>query len=221
MHSDKVQCPGCNTVYRLSNPLAKKALPPCPKCAQKLTVNSSNPGKIKGTLMEVKKTSHALYNTKYHLVWVPKYRKWIVRGDIRERVREIFEEISRNHDFEIDTLEIAEDHIHIFLSFPPKYSIFNVVEMLKILSASVIVEEHPEVKKELWGGGLWEDGYFARTVGDKVTADVIKNYIKFHRVKKPLSSQRSLSIWCPRANVSSSQPNTYLSSPKDATLSCI
>jgi putative transposase len=126
--------------------------------------------------MELKRTSHAVYDTKYHLVWAPKYRKWILRDDIRDRVKELFEEISRNHDFEIDTLEIAKDHVHIFLSFPPRYSISKVVGILK--SISVIFQEHPDVKKELWGGEFWEDGYFARTVGDKVTEEMIRKYIK-------------------------------------------
>ena len=66
-------------------------------------------------------------DTKYHLVWAPQYRKWILRDDIRERVEEIFKEISRNYDFEIDTLEIAEDDVHVFLSFPSRYSISGVV----------------------------------------------------------------------------------------------
>ena len=131
--------------------------------------------------MKLKRTSHAVYNTKYHLVWAPKYRKWILRGDIGDRTKEIFEEISANHDFEIDTLEIAEDHVHIFLSFPPQYSISRVVGMLKSISASIIFKEPPEVKKELWGGEFWEDGYFARTVGDKVTTEVIRKYIRYHR----------------------------------------
>ncbi len=52
--------------------------------------------------------------------------------------------------------------------------------MLKSISASVIFKEFPAIKKELWGGELWEDGYFARTVGDKVTADVIRKYIQYH-----------------------------------------
>jgi len=68
--------------------------------------------------MRPKKTSHAVYDTRYHLVWAAKYRKWILRGDIKDRVESIFKEIAANHDFEID-----EDHIHIFLSFPPMYSI--------------------------------------------------------------------------------------------------
>lgn len=130
--------------------------------------------------MGLKRTSHAVYDTKYHLVWAPKYRKWILREPIRSRVKEIFEEIALHHDFEIDELEIAQDHVHVFLSFPPRYSIGKVVGMLKSISASVIFREYPEIKKQLWGGELWEDGYFARTVGDKVTAEVIKKYIRYH-----------------------------------------
>jgi putative transposase len=119
--------------------------------------------------MVLKRTSHAVYDTKYHLVWAPKYRKWILRGDIKERVKSIFEEsifeeIARNHEFEIDTLEMGEEHVHIFLSFPPRYSIAKVVGMLKSISAKVIFKEHPEIKDELWGGEFWEDGYFVRTV---------------------------------------------------------
>ena len=131
--------------------------------------------------MVLQRTSHAVYDTKYHLVWAPKYRKWILRGDIKERVKSVFEEIARNHEFAIDTLEMDKDHVHIFLSFPPRYSISRVVGMLKSISAKVIFKEHPEVKEELWGGEFWEDGYFVRTVGDKVTAEVIRKYITYHR----------------------------------------
>ena len=92
--------------------------------------------------MELKRTSHAVYDMKYHLVWVPKYRKWILRGEIRTKVEEIFR-------------EVAEDHVHVFLSFPPRYGISRVVGMLKSISAGVIFREYPEVKRELWGGEFW------------------------------------------------------------------
>ena len=105
--------------------------------------------------MELKRTSHGVYGTKYHLVWAPKYRKWVLRGEIRERAKEIFKEISKNHEFEMDTLEIVQDHVHIFLLFPPRYSISKVVGMLKSISASVIFKDHPEVKKELFFGGVF------------------------------------------------------------------
>jgi len=142
--------------------------------------------------MELKRTSHAVYDTKYHLVWAPKYRKWILRDDIRDRVKGVFEEICKNHEFEIDTLEVARDHVHIFFSFPPRYSISKVVGILKSISGSIIFQEHPEVKKELWGGEFWEDGYFARTVGDKVTEEVIRKYIKYHREQEKSPKQLKL-----------------------------
>ena len=130
--------------------------------------------------MGVRRTGHAVYDLKYHLVWTAKYWKWVLREDIRDKAKEIFEKISRNHGFEIDAMEIGEDHVHILLSFLPRYSIARVVGMLKSISASVIFKELPEVKKELWGGEFWEDGYFARTVGDKVTAETIRSYIEYH-----------------------------------------
>jgi putative transposase len=142
--------------------------------------------------MGLRRTSHAVYDTKYHLVWAPKYRKWILRGDIQERVKELFQEIAEHHGFLIDTLEVAPDHVHIFLSFPPRYSISKVVGMLKSISASEIFKEHPEVKKQLWGGEFWEDGYFVRTVGDKVTAEIIRKYIKHHQEQKKSPEQLEL-----------------------------
>lgn len=115
-----------------------------------------------------------------------------MRGDIRERVKRLFEEISENHEFEIDTMEVAEEHVHIFLSFPPRYSISRVVGMLKSISGSMTFKEYPEVKKELWGGEFWEDGYFARTVGDKVTAEIIKKYIEYLRKEEKTPNQLEL-----------------------------
>ena len=64
--------------------------------------------------------------------------------------------------------------------------------MLKSISAGVIFEEHPEVRKELWGGKFWEDEYFARTVGDKVTAEVIRKYIRYHHEEEKFPKQLKL-----------------------------
>lgn len=137
--------------------------------------------------MALKRTSHAVYDTKYHLVWAPKYRKRILTDDILQRLKEIFLEIALSYNIEIDTMEIAEDHVHLFVSFPPRFSIAKVVSLFKSHSASVIFREFPEVKLQLWGGEFWEDGYFARTVGDKVTAETIRKYIQYHqnREKSP------------------------------------
>jgi putative transposase len=133
--------------------------------------------------------SHAVYDTRYHLVWAPKYRKWILKEDLRDTVKELFEEILKARDCEIEEMEIAKDHVHIFTSIPPKYSVGQTVRVLKSVSAKEIFQRHPEVKKELWGGEFWEDGYFVRTVGDKVTSETIKKYIKYHRHEEKTPTQ--------------------------------
>lgn len=142
--------------------------------------------------MVLRRTRHAVYDTGYHLVWTPKYRKWILRGDIQERVEELFEEIAANHDIDIDTMEVAAEHVHLFVSFPPRYSIAWVVGLFKSISASVLFREFPELQGQLWGGEFWEDGYFVRTVGDEVTAEVIRRYIQYHRERERAPKQLEL-----------------------------
>ena len=139
--------------------------------------------------MTIKRMSHAVYDTRYHLVWAPKYRKWILKEKLRDAVKELFKEILKARDCEIEEMEIAEDHVHIFTSIPPKYSVGEMVRVLKSVSAKEIFLRHPEVKKELWGGEFWEDGYFVRTVGDKVTSETIKKYIKYHRHEEKTPTQ--------------------------------
>ena len=97
-----------------------------------------------------------------------------MRGDLRNFVEKCFQEVAIANDFEIEAMEIAEDHVHIFLGFSSRYSILQVVQRLKGQSARKIFQMFPEVKNELRGGEFWEDGYFVRTVGDKVTKNIIK-----------------------------------------------
>jgi putative transposase len=117
-----------------------------------------------------------------------------MRGDIRDFVEECFKDIAASNEYEIDIMEIAEDHVHIFLGFAPRYSISEVVQRLKGISAREIFSKYPEVKRELWGGEFWEDGYFVRTVGDKVTKDVIRKYIQYHKDHEK-SPQKQLDLF--------------------------
>lgn len=125
--------------------------------------------------------SHSAYDTQYHLLCAPKYRKKILSGVLGERMHELLQEIAESYRIEIEEMEVSVDHVHLFRSFDPKYSVTQVVTLFKSLSARTIFREHPQVKRQLWGGEFWEDGYFARTVGDKVTAEVIKKYIQNQR----------------------------------------
>ena len=129
----------------------------------------------------IKRTSHAVYDLKYHMVWVPKYRKMILRGELAKMLKVTFQEISERYEFEIDTMEVKDDHVHLFLSAGPRYSPARIVQIIKSISAKMVFEQFPEVKKQLWGGELWSDGYFVRSVGDKVTSEIIRRYIKYQQ----------------------------------------
>jgi putative transposase len=115
------------------------------------------------------------------MVWVPKYRKMILGGELAKRLKMTFEEISERYEFEIDTMEVWDDHVHLFLSAPPRYSPAEIVQIIKSISAKMVFKEFPEVKKQLWGGEFWSDGYFVRSVGDKVTSEVIRRYLKYQQ----------------------------------------
>jgi putative transposase len=132
--------------------------------------------------MAIKRARHAVYDIKYHFVWIPKYRKNILTKELKKRVEGLFREIAQQCEFEIDAMEVMSDHVHIFLSAPPRYSPAKIVEVLKSVSAKKVFEEFPWLEKDLWAGEFWSDGYFVRTVGDKVTSELIRKYIKYqHR----------------------------------------
>ena len=126
----------------------------------------------------VKRAKHAVYDLKYHFVWVPKYRKLVLQGEVAEGLKEVFEGIAQRYELEIDTMEVMEDHVHVFLESPPKYSPSQLVQILKSVSAREVFRRYPIVREQLWGGELWNDGYFVRSVGDEVTAEVIRRYIE-------------------------------------------
>jgi putative transposase len=143
----------------------------------------------------IKRTSHSVYDTSYHLVWCPKYRKKIFeRMEVRERAEQMIREICEAYDIEILEMELLEEHIHLLVSFPPSRSIGEVVRIVKSNSGRGLFREFPGLKKRLWGGELWEDGYFARTVGDRMTRDVIARYIEHHRDLEQGPAQLALKL---------------------------
>ena len=145
--------------------------------------------------MAIKRTSHAVYDTSYHLVWCPKYRKKIFeREEIKERAEQLMRKICAEYGFEIIKMEISVEHVHILLSFPPKHSIGEVVRIIKSISARELFRAFPSLKHRLWSGQLWEDGYFARTVGDSMTRDIIEKYIEHHRTLEQGPAQLELKL---------------------------
>ena len=138
--------------------------------------------------MGIRRTKHAVYDLKYHLVWIPKYRKQILSGEVSKYLKEVFQHIAEEYEFSIDTMEVVADHVHIFIEVPPRYSPAQVVQILKSVSARKVFKKFPKLRKELWAGEFWNDGYFVRSVGDKVTADIIRKYIEY-QIHEENSSQ--------------------------------
>jgi putative transposase len=134
----------------------------------------------------IKRTHHAVYDLKYHIVWVPKYRKSIFSKELSTSAKSIFRAIAEQYDFEIDIMEIMEDHVHIFVSAPPRYAPAEIVQIFKSISAREIFKKYPSLRTVLWKRELWNDGYFVRSVGDKVTSDVIRRYIKYQHTEDQL-----------------------------------
>ncbi len=130
-----------------------------------------------GKLVKVKSTRHAKYQIAYHFVWIPKYRKSILKGEIKEFLEELFKEIAQEYGFEILAMEVMPDHIHIFVSAPPKYSPSTIVKIFKGISAKKLFQKFPELRKEYWKNHLWAPSYYVGTAG-QVSAETIRRYIE-------------------------------------------
>ena len=124
-----------------------------------------------------KKTCNATYDIQYHFVWIPKYRKRVLEGLIKERLNQLFHECSEINQFEIMELSIQPDHVHLLLSAKPRYSPSEIMRLIKGGSSRVIRQEFPEITEFLWGDSFWADGYFVST-NSTVTEDIIKEYIR-------------------------------------------
>jgi putative transposase len=141
--------------------------------------------------MGTRASAHAVYDLKYHIVWAPKYRKSILTGEVGVATKEVLQRAAATCGMEIDTLEVAEDHVQVFVGAPPRYSPARVVQILKSRSARELFSRFRWLRQKLWGGELWEDGYFVRSVGDAVTADVIRRYIRYQNQPRDVQ----LELW--------------------------
>lgn len=131
-----------------------------------------------------RKSSHTIYDIKYHIVWITKYRKQILRTDIAERLRDLIREICRTNDVEIIKGHISKDHVHLFLSVPPHMSVSQLVKLLKGKTSRKMLMEFKTLSKTFWGRHMWARGYFAASSGN-VTDEVIMKYIEQQSLEPP------------------------------------
>ncbi len=128
-----------------------------------------------------RKTTHAIYDIKYHICWITKYRYQILKGDVAIRTRELIRQICANKlEVRIIVGSVGPDHIHLLISAPPNESVSKIVQYLKGTTSRKLQQEFPALRKRYWGQHLWARGYFAITSGT-VTDEIWLEYIRKQR----------------------------------------
>ena len=128
-------------------------------------------------MQNYRKGAHTLFDLKYHIVWVTKYRKPILSTKRALRTRELIREIAASKNVQILKGHVSKDHIRLFVSVPPSLSIANLVQYLKGKTSRKLLQEDKALSKTNWGQHLWAREYFATTSG-VVTDETIMNYIE-------------------------------------------
>jgi len=128
-----------------------------------------------------RRTSHSVYDLKVHLVWITKYRKPVLFGNVATRLRDLVREICKSLDVEILKGHVSKDHVHLFVSMPPYLSVSDLVKRVKGKTSWKLMSENRKLWKQFWGRHLWARGYFAASSGN-VTDEVIMEYIAIQDV---------------------------------------
>lgn len=118
-----------------------------------------------------------VYNIHYHIVWCVKYRRKVLTPDIEKSLQQILHDVAAENGFSLDQCEVDEaDHVHCFVTAPPKLSITFIVKHLKGTSGLRLFKLYPELRNQLWRGQLWNGSYFIETIGS-TSEENVKRYI--------------------------------------------
>lgn len=134
---------------------------------------------------------HSEWECKYHVVFIPKYRRKVLYGTIREYLGETFRRLARQKECEIEEGHLMPDHVHMMISIPPKYSVAQVIGYIKGKSAIHVAREFENRRRNHAGHHFWARGYFVSTVGRD--EDVIRRYIRSHEVEDQRQDQLKFS----------------------------
>ena len=130
-----------------------------------------------------KKLSHSMYECKYHVVFCPKYRYKILKGEIGEYVKNaVYQLLGYKDGVEVMELNVQEDHVHLIMSVAPKYSLSDIMGYLKGKLALRMFERYEQLGKRYWGRHLWSRGYCISTVG--LDEEKIRKYVKWQEKKE-------------------------------------
>ena len=135
--------------------------------------------------------NHSKWECKYHVVFIPKGRRKVLYGELRQHLGEVLKDLARHRDSRIEEGHLMRDHVHMMISIPPKYAVANVVGYIKGKSAIHLARVYGERKRNFAGQSFWARGYFVSTVGRD--EEVIRNYIR-HQEKEDERLEQ-LGLW--------------------------
>ena len=138
-------------------------------------------------------SSHSRYDIKYHFVWITKYRKRVLVGEVGNRLRDLVREICRTHEIEILEGAVSVDHVHVLLSCPPNISPSKVMQYIKGKTSRKLMMEFQHIQKRFWGRHLWARGYFVASSGN-VTDEAIMAYIRSQDGTEPTEGNDNFRI---------------------------
>ena len=127
--------------------------------------------------------AHTVLEIHLHLVWITKYRRPALTGEVATRVRDLIRDICAQHEVKIMKGHVAKDHVHLFVSIPPQVTISRLLQWLKGKTAHRMLAAFPHLKKQFWGRHLWARGYFCCSSGN-VTDEVIAKYIAEQNIEQ-------------------------------------
>lgn len=122
--------------------------------------------------------SHNVTNLVYHIVCPTKYRRKVISEKVDRTLKQICLEIEERYDIYFLEIGADTDHVHFLVQTIPKYSVTQLIKIIKSITAKQIFAQCPEIKEKLWGGEFWTDGYFVATVGKNTSEDAIAEYVK-------------------------------------------
>jgi len=114
---------------------------------------------------------------KVHLIWIPKYRKKVLTGQVAIRTRDLLRQIAMEHEIDVISGKVSADHIHMFIGYRPTQNISKIVQWLKGISSRMLLLEFKHLQKQFWGRHLWARGYLAVSSGN-ITDEMIQEYIE-------------------------------------------
>ena len=146
--------------------------------------------------------SHNVSVLMYHFVCPAKYRRVVIDEDVDRVIKETCLEIEKRYEIRFIEIGTDRDHVHFLIQSVPTYSPKKIIQIVKSITARAVFEQCPQVKKKLWGGEFWTDGYYVATVSEHGNEEVIGKYVReqgqekeYKKLYRQVSEAKQLSIW--------------------------